>query len=386
MKKLKIGIFQDSYFPNVDGVVMVVDNLAKNLSKIADVTVVVPDTTSKVDDVNREYKVVRIKSIKVPTTEYRLAVTLFKKKYYDMFKDFDIIHIHSPFTIGKLGIKIARKNKVPVIATMHTRFDFEFKKYLKLKLLVNLGIKMIIKPYNDCDNCIAVNNALVKVFKDFGYKKEPVVKYNGTDMTIVEDVQKAKMHVNNLYNLDKHGLLFLFVGRIISIKNIFFTLEVLRKLKDDGIKFKMMYVGTGPDYDLLKTKIKEYNMEKEVILAGKITDRELLKEIYYRAKLFIFPSLFDASSLVQIEAASQKTPTIFIRGSVTSDTVTNNVNGFTAPNDVDKFKDRIKEIITNDKLYNDVKERAYRDLSKSWDLIAKETYDLYLNEIEKYED
>ena len=50
-------------------------------------------------------------------------------------------------------------------------------------------------------------------------------------------------------------------------------------------------------------------------------DRELLKSIYYRATLFLFPSLFDSSSLVQIEAASQETPTIFIEGSVTSDTV-----------------------------------------------------------------
>ena len=76
-------------------------------------------------------------------------------------------------------------------------------------------------------------------------------------------------------------------------------------------------------------------------MTGRIIDRTLLKQIYYRADLFLFPSKFDASSLVQIEAASQMTPGLFLENSVTSDTVTNNVNGFTAPDDVSKYTDRI---------------------------------------------
>ncbi len=38
-----------------------------------------------------------------------------------------------------------------------------------------------------------------------------------------------------------------------------------------------------------------------------VKDRELLASIYARADLFLFPSLYDASSIVQIEAALQKT-------------------------------------------------------------------------------
>ena len=115
-----------------------------------------------------------------------------------------------------------------------------------------------------------------------------------------------------MFNIKKDEVVFLFVGRIISIKNIFFILDVLKKLKERGKSFKMIYVGDGPDFESLSKKVKEYNMNDEVILAGKILDRELLKEIYFRANLFIFPSLFDSSSLVQIEAASQETPTIHL--------------------------------------------------------------------------
>ena len=41
-----------------------------------------------------------------------------------------------------------------------------------------------------------------------------------------------------------------------------------------------------------------------------VKDRELLASIYARADLFLFPSLYDASSIVQIEAALQKTGSI----------------------------------------------------------------------------
>ena len=66
-KRLKIGIFMDSFYPAIDGVVLVVDNLARTLSKFNDVTVIVPQTESYVEDEKRPYKVIRISSIPVCT-------------------------------------------------------------------------------------------------------------------------------------------------------------------------------------------------------------------------------------------------------------------------------------------------------------------------------
>ncbi len=386
MDKLKIGIFMDSFYPAVDGVVLVVDNLARELKKFADVTVVVPKNESIKEDVERPYKVVRITSTHVPTTEYRVGIPLLEKvainrKLWN--EKFDIIHIHSPFSIGKLGIEIAKKQNIPVIATMHTRFDFELRRYLKSEKIVNVVIKKIIKVFNKCDKCIAVNKAMVNVFKDYGYKGIPIVEYNGTDMKMVENPNEAIRIINDKYKIDENENVLLFVGRLNRVKNIFFIIDVLEKLKQKRFKFKMMFVGTGPDEEELKKKIKEKKLEEDVILTGKIMDRELLKSIYYRANLFVFPSLFDASSLVQIEAASQSTPSIFVEGSVTSDTVTNNENGYTAPEDVELFSNRIIEVLEDKENYEKICKKAKEDLSKSWEDVAKETYNIYLEEIRR---
>ncbi len=145
----------------------------------------------------------------------------------------------------------------------------------------------------------------------------------------------------------------------------------------------MRYVGTGPDENKLNNKLKEYNLQNNVIMTGKIMNRTLLSSIYKRADLFLFPSLFDASSLVQIEAAVNETPGLFIKNSVTSDTVTNNYNGYTCELDITKYKNKIKEIMSNRKELEKVAITARKTLGRNWDDIAKETYNLYLKEIEK---
>ena len=386
-KRLKIGIFMDNFYPIIDGVVLVIDNLATMLSKENDVVVVVPSTSSKDEDYARPYKIIRINSLPVPFTEYKLGMKVIKNTgEYKKLKNenFDIIHIHSPFTIGKLGVKLAKDMHIPCIATMHTRFDFEIRKFVDNDLLVKTIIKQLIKVYNDCDKCIAINHAMVKVFKDYGYLYEPVIIYNGTDLLPLKDKDTSIKNVNKLYDLNNDDLVLLFVGRITSVKNIFFILDSLKLLKEDGVQFKMLFVGTGPDEKKLKLKIKEYNMEDCIILTGRLTDRILLSSIYARSDLFLFPSLFDASSLVQIEAAVNETPGLFIEGSVTSDTVINNVSGFTSKLDEVEYKNRIKEIINNQKLLKKVSKNAKEMLGKHWNEIAKETYDLYIEEINKF--
>ena len=121
-RRLKIGIFMDSFYPMVDGVVVVIDNLASMLAKYNDVTVVVPYTDTYNEDYKKPYNIVRVKSIKAPFMEYDVGLPRprMTKEYKKLInKKFDIVHIHSPFTMGKLGLRIAKDLGVPCICTVH---------------------------------------------------------------------------------------------------------------------------------------------------------------------------------------------------------------------------------------------------------------------------
>lgn len=303
------------------------------------------------NDEELPYKVIRIKSHKIPFMEYKIVNIKgeFSKEYKSLMKiKFDIVHIESPFNIGKLGIKILKDKNIPCIGTLHTRFDYE--------------VGRIINVFNKTDKCIVVNDPLVDEIKKYGYKYEPVVIYNGTDMNPLRHKKEKIDKVNKLYNLNENDTVLLFVGRI--------------------IKFKMLFAGEGPESDKLKNMIDKYNINDCVILTGKITDRVLLSSIYLRSNLLLFPSVFDTSSLVRIEASVNETPGLFIEESMVGMTVKDNYNGYLSKEDIYLYKNRIKEIMSDKKQLFMVSKRAKRTLGMSYSNVAKKINSLYLEEIE----
>ncbi len=387
MKKITIGLFNDSFPPMIDGVGMVVDNYARRLCEYADVYVIVPKYSDYYDDSKLPYKVIRCKSIKVPFLDYSLPIPKFDRKVIKKINniDFDIIHIHSPFTIGKLGIKIGKNKKIPIIGTMHSQFRQDFYRAVKMKWLTNILTNRIVRVFNKCDQCYAVNSGMAELYyEDYGVKELPKVLNNATEMKLVKNTKKSRERINTLYDLKDSDKVFLFVGRINKLKNIFFIVDCLKLLnyRKLNFKYKMLFVGDGQDYLELKYYIEKNKMSDYIVLCGGVKDRELLRDYYVRSDLFLFPSLYDASSIVQIEAAAQKVPTIFLKGSKTSSDITNRVNGIIVKNKRE-FSDSIYELMTNNELYNYISENCYKEVYKNWDNVVKEVYKNYLEFIKE---
>lgn len=382
-KKLTIGLFNDAFFPMTDGVVMVVDNYARKLSKFANVIVFVPKYIDKdFDDTKLPYKVVRCYSLKVPFLDYSLPLPKIDRKFkkeLDKYK-LDLVHIHSPFTLGETGVRYAKKHNIPCIGTMHSQFKRDFKRVVKSELITAKLTNKLIKVFDKCDECWAVNSEVARIFyEDYKCKEYPRVMNNATEMLPIKDEKKAVDLINKKYNIKRNEKVFLFVGRINLLKNIIFIVDSLKavKYKNPKLKFKMLFVGCGQDEHILKEHIQKLGLEKEIIMCGKITDRYELECHYKRADLFLFPSSYDASSIVQIEAASQSTPGVFLKYTATASTVTNNVNGFLSENTVGAYSDKIIEIMNDKKLYDKVSRNAFVDLYKNWDDSIKEVFNLY---------
>lgn len=387
--KITIGLFIDTFFPMIDGVTMVVDNYAKRLTKYANVIVFAPEyPKTQYDDSKFSYRVVRCKSLKMPIIDYSLPIPKLDKKFINELNNvkLDIVHIHSPFTIGKIGVEYAKKNGVPVVATMHSQYKKDFLRAVRFEPFANALTRTIIKQYNRCDECWAVNSEIAKIYyEEYKYKKLPKVMENATDMEPMKNIEQAKKLINEKYGILPNEKVFLFVGRINNLKNVFLIANSLKILKEKyNPKFKMLFVGSGQDENELKRIIDKNNMQQNIIMCGKISDRELLANIYARADLFLFPSLYDASSIVQIEAASQKTPTLFVKGAATTATITENVNGFITQNNEEDFAEKINEIMNNKALYESVCENVYKDIYINWDNQVKKVFDSYMGIIKVY--
>lgn len=379
---MKVGLFIDTWYPMVDGVIKVVDNYARRLVKYCDVVVFCPKTRgySKEDDDALPYTVVRCLSVPLTALDYDLPTSALDPLFDAQIiqSGIDLVHIHSPFTVGLAGVLYAKIHGLPVVATLHSQYKQDFEKPLKLKPAVDVAMNGIMRVFNACDECWAVNGGIKELYEtEYGLTAPCKVRLNATDHQPVKDIEEAARIVNETYGIPEDATVFLFVGRINFIKNIDFTVRSLARAKAMGLKnFRMLFAGKGQDEDKLAQLVKSEGLEDEVVMCG-LTDKPMLENLYSRAKLFLFPSLYDANSLVQIEAACQGTPTVFLEGARTAATVTPGVNAYVSKLGEENYARMIMDIMEHPQEYERISAAAKKDLYINWDDVVKDVYSDY---------
>ena len=379
---MKVGLFIDTWYPMVDGVIKVVDNYARRLVQYCDVVVFCPETRGfdREEDEKLPYKVVRCSSLPLIKSDYDLPTPALDPKFAAqvLLSGIDLVHIHSPFSVGLGGVLYAKLHKLPVVATLHSQYKQDFEKPIKFKPALDMVMDTIMRVFNACDECWAVNAGIQDLYvHEYGLTAPCKVRLNATDHKPVPDPAEAARIVNETYGVPADATVFLFVGRINYIKNIDFIVRSLSKAKALGLKnFRMLFAGKGQDEGRLAALVKALGLEEEVVMCG-LTDKEMLEKLYSRAKLFLFPSLYDANSVVQIEAACQGTPAVFLEGARTAATVTPGVNGYVCPPDEDSYAQMILDILADPEAYRRISEAARRDLYLNWDDVVREVYKDY---------
>ncbi|MDV3427633.1 MAG: glycosyltransferase, partial [Bacillota bacterium] len=124
----------------------------------------------------------------------------------------------------------------------------------------------------------------------------------------------------------------------------------------------LLLAGDGNERIKLENKIKEFNLEANVIMTGNIVN---VNEMLSAMDVFVFPSLFEGLGMALIEAQANGLPCIV------SDTI---------PDDA-IITDLIKTISLNNdiKLWADTIINAKRnDSSVYWEKVIKEGYDVSL--------
>lgn len=384
---MKVGLFLDTFYPMVDGVIKVVDNYATRLAKKGEVVLFCPGVKGydEAEDKKYPYEIVRCHSLPLGGLDYSLPLGSVDPSFQIPLSrsNVDLVHIHSPFTLGIAGTFYAKIHNVPLIATLHSQYRQDFARQLKLEPAVKMALSTVMMTFNACDECWAVNEAIKALYqKEYGLTAPCKVVQNATDHVPVDDPAAAAARVNERYGLESDDVVFLFVGRINFIKNIDFTVRALKILKDRGHKFKMLFVGQGQDEHKLKELVESLDLQDIVIMAGLVSKREDLQDLYSRAKLFLFPSLYDANSLVQIEAACQSTPSVFLKGARTAATVTDGVNAIVCEPTEESFAGRIEEVMNDEALYLRLSTAAHDQLYVDWDDVVDGVYEKYLEMVE----
>ena len=198
------------------------------------------------------------------------------------------------YNIPILPIK-ARKR----IVTIHDVYHLAF--YDTLSLPQKIYSKFMI------NQAVKKSDVILSVSE---FSKQEIIKYTNTNKNIeiiYNGIEESWMDKN--VSFDEKENYILYVGNVKPHKNLVRALKAFSLLKDNNIKFKI--VGKKDGFitkDIEIDKIAK-NLEDRVEFTGYVSDDEL-KELYKKAKIFLFPSLYEGFGIPPLEAIASGTPVI----------------------------------------------------------------------------
>lgn len=311
---MRIGLFTDTYFPQVSGVATSIRTLKTELEKQGH-AVFIFTTTDK--DVNRyeDWQIIRIPSVPFfAFKDRRFAYRGFTKaleiaKQYQL----DIIHTQTEFSLGLLGIWIARELKIPVIHTYHTQYE-DYVHYIAKGMLIRPSmVKYLVRGFlHDVDGVICPSEIVRDLLSKYKVKVEKRVIPTGIELAKFE---RPEIKEENLAALrSKLGIkedekMLLSLSRISYEKNIQAVLAAFVQVLKEEDKVKLVVAGDGPYLDSLKEQAVQLQIQDQVIFTGMIAPSETA--LYYKAAdFFISASTSETQGLTYLESLASGTPVI----------------------------------------------------------------------------
>lgn len=374
------GIFNDSFPPIIDGVTLTVLNYVDWLRAHGHDTCVV--TPSNPETVDVPYKVIRYFSLPIASRKpYRYGYPKLDPYIWGKMRNtpFRLIHSHSPFAAGRLGVYAKKKQGVPLIGTFHSKYKSDLKHSFKLlPWCVPIIMKRILNFYNACDEVWIPQASVEETVREYGFKGKVEVVENGIDYGDygISDIEAYKAESRKICGINDEELSLLFVGQHIWEKGIGVILDSLERLRG-RVKFKMTFVGEGYAKKDLQEKIKKLGMQEQVRTLAVETDREKLGRYYASADLFLFPSRYDNAPLVVREAASMATPSVIPLNSTASEVIVDGKNGFLIDDNPEEYAKLIERLSREREEIIKVGMGSRKTLVRGWDNVMTEVYDRY---------
>ncbi|WP_270206745.1 glycosyltransferase family 4 protein [Streptococcus anginosus] len=311
---MRIGLFTDTYFPQVSGVATSIRTLKTELEKLGH-TVFIFTTTDK--DVNRyeDWQIIRIPSVpffafKDRRIAYRgFSTALEIARQYQL----DIIHTQTEFSLGLLGVWIAKELRIPVVHTYHTQYE-DYVRYIAKGMVIRPSmVKYIVRGFmSDLDGVICPSEIVYDLLMKYKVKVEKRVIPTGIELAKFERPEITAENIADLrekLGISNQETMLLSLSRVSYEKNIQAVLAALPAVLEENPDVKLVVAGDGPYLSDLKSQAKRLNITDAVIFTGMIAPSETA--LYYKAAdFFISASTSETQGLTYLESLASGTPII----------------------------------------------------------------------------
>lgn len=293
------------------------------------------------------YKQIVFKSIKHQGINFLLY--FLKSAIHCMFtKKYDIIHVHH--LAGGFIVPILRLRHKNVIVTAHglpQRID----KWAYISWLYYPIMSILFSRFSKV--ITTVSNLDSKYFKKYTSKKIVYIPNGIKRMNIPDNIE------------NDYSDIFFAAGRIIATKGCHILMSSLIQIKFGG---KLIIAGDINQIDSYKNKLIDLSKKLDVDFKGLIKDKQTLLNLIKNSKVFVFPSMVEAMSMMLLEVSSTKTPIIASDIPENKAIFSENEVLFFKTNDIDDLSKKITYALNNEKEMNIRAENAYNKLMGKYNI------------------
>jgi glycosyltransferase involved in cell wall biosynthesis len=151
-----------------------------------------------------------------------------------------------------------------------------------------------------------------------------------------------------------------------------------KNLKRLVLAFRKLIRETNADYSLVLVGGNNYSEEDKIIITGYVDDNRL-NNLYRRADLYVFPSLYEGFGLPALEAMKRGVAVVSSNASCLPEILGDAAMYFN-PHSIDDIAEKIKKVLFDKDLKNNLIKRGFERLRNyDWRKTAEETLTCYEN-------
>ncbi|WP_352400380.1 glycosyltransferase family 4 protein [Anaerotignum sp.] len=361
---MNIGIFSDTYFPQINGVATSIRTLARGLEqKGHNVYIFTPwdPRTPEIDEPN----VFRIPSMPFLFVKNFRAGLLcpphLLRKIHAL--NLDVIHTQTEFSLGFFGKFISTTQGIPLVHTYHTMYEDYVHYIAGGHIITSEMARDFSKVFCNATTDVIVPTQKTKdLLLSYGVTTPISIIPTGIDTShfnqdnfSCEEIQELRHSLG----LSADTPVVLSLGRIAKEKSIDVVIGAMPALLQKISKVKLVIVGEGPEKENLEALAKTLNIEEHVIFTGGKPWTEIGK-YYQLGTVFCSASITETQGLTFAEAMAAGVPVVAQKDPCIDNIISHNQTGLLFEN-----KENLPEL-----LYQVLTDKA---LQERLSVAAKET-------------
>ena len=374
---LRIALFSGNYNITVDGANKALNRLVGYLlSQGAQVRVYSP--TVDQPEMEPVGDLVSLPSVPIPTrSEYRLSsgVNARIKRDLAAFKP-NVLHVSAPDMSGHRAVTWARRRGIPVVASVHTRFE-TYMRYYHLGWTEPLMVALLQRFYRRCNALVVPSDSMVRVLQEQRMNSDISIWSRGVDRTIFNP-QRRDLDWRRALGIGDDEFVIGFLSRLVMEKGLDVFCDAIDQLQASGVPHRVLIVGEGPARDWFAARLPD------AVFTGFIDGADLGRAVASMDTMF-FPSETEAFGNVSLEAMACAVPVVAAAATGSENLIDDGRSGrLIAPGAVAQYAEALRAYALDPRLRarhgqaGEAHSRAF-----SWDQINQTVVDTYLRLVER---